>query len=242
MKTEFERQLIGRDQVAINQKLDIWQDAISQLKKLAVLWQKYFNEPFVPDLVKNILSTKDVKFLIQVHYIENEPELSKLASAQRIKIEKLANITDFPDYENLLNEIISFKDLLERKKFCDEFSNCINEIYHDSKYIFPDSIKAGIEAKFTYYTSNEIENTALQLIKNLCSSINAINDLGVNIKGNDLPPLLQSCIITGSGEKTFGELGSGAAESKYPVPKLFPNWGMFHREDNFLLHLLKKQI
>jgi hypothetical protein len=240
MKKEFKKQLIGRDQVAINQKLDIWQDAISQLEKLAVLWQEYFNEPFVPDLVKNILSTKDVKFLIQVHYIENDLKLSELGLAHRIKIEELVKITDFPDYENLLNEIISFKNLLERKKFCDEFSNCINEIYPAGKYIFPDSIKADIEAKFTYYTRDDIENEALQLIKNLCNSINAINGLGVNIKGNDLPPFLQGCIITGKGEKTFGELGSGAAESKYYVPKLFPNWGMFQREDNFLLYHLRK--
>jgi hypothetical protein len=103
-------------------------------------------------------------------------------------------------------------------------------------------MKAVIEAKHTYHTRDNYENAALELVENVCNSMNAINDLGGNISGKDLPYMLQSCIITGKGEKTFGELQSGASESRYFVPRLFPHWGMFRREDNALLTHVKTNL
>jgi hypothetical protein len=239
MKTQFEKKLIGRDQVAINQKLDLWQDATSQLNDLSRNWDEYFGEPLTPELITGALRTKPVEYFIQVHFIQNDPELAKLAEAQRVKMEKLIEITDFPNYEPLKNAIVAFKDWLVRKNFQDELENNIEKLYIDEQYSFPDEMKASIEAKHTYFTRDEYENGVLRLVENVCTAINAINDLGGNISGNDLPYMLQSCIITGKGDKTFGELKSGASESRYYVPRLFPNWGMFQREDNALLMHVK---
>jgi len=225
--------------VAINQKLDLWQDATSQLNDLSRNWDEYFGEPLTPELITGALRTKPVEYFIQVHFIQNDPELAKLAEAQRVKMEKLIEITDFPNYEPLKNAIVAFKDWLVRKNFQDELENNIEKLYIDEQYSFPDEMKASIEAKHTYFTRDEYENAALELVENVCTAINAINDLGGNISGNDLPYMLQSCIITGKGDKTFGELKSGASESRYYVPRLFPNWGMFQREDNALLMHVK---
>ncbi|HDR52937.1 MAG TPA: hypothetical protein ENN90_15170 [Mariniphaga anaerophila] len=242
MKTRFEKRLIGCDQVAINQKLDLWQDATAQLNDLSRSWDEYFEEPFTPELITGALRTKPVEYFIQVHFIQNDPELAKLAEAQRVKMEKLIEITDFPDYEQLKNTIVAFKDWLVRKNFQNELENSIEKLYIDEKYVFPDAIKASIEDQHTYFTRDEYENAALELIENVCAAINAINDLGGNISGKDLPYILQSCITTGTGAKTFGELKSGASESRFFVPRLFPNWGMFQREDNALLLHVKTNL
>lgn len=242
METKFEKRLIGRDQVAINRKLDLWQDATGQLNDLSRNWDEYFSEPFTPELVTAVLRTKPAEHFIQVHFIQNDKELAKLAGAQRVKMEKLIEITDFPNFEFLKNAINAFKDWLVRKSFQDELENNIAKLYIDGKYVFPEEMKTAIEAKHTYYTRDIYENAALDLIENVCNAINAINDLGGNISGNDLPYLLQSCIITGKGDKTFGELQSGASESRYYVPRLSPNWGMFQREDNALLLHVKTNL
>jgi hypothetical protein len=242
METKFEKKLIGRDQVAINQKLDLWQDATSQLNDLSRNWDEYFGEPLTPELITGALRTKPVEYFIQVHFIQNDAELAKLAEAQRVKIDKLIEITDFPDYESLKNAIAAFKAWLVRKNFQDELENSIEKLYFAGIYAFPDEMKTSIEAKHTYYTRDIYENAALSMVQNVCNSINAINDLGGNISGKDLPYILQSCIITGKGDKTFGELKSGASESRFFVPRLFPSWSLFQREDNSLLHHVRQNL
>lgn len=239
METQFKKRLVGIDRVAINQKLDLWQDATGQLNDLSRNWDEYFSEPFTPELVAGVLRTKPTEHFIQVHYIHKDPELSKLAAAQRIKIEKLIELTGFPDYKFLKNAINAFKDWLIRKSFQDELENNIAKLYIDGKYVFPNEMKDAIEAQHTYYTRSEYENAALTLVENVCNALNAINDLGGNISGRDLPYMLESCIITGKGDRTFGELQSGASESRYYTPRLSPDWGMFRRENNSLVRCVK---
>jgi hypothetical protein len=243
MKTKFEKRLIGRDEKSIEKTTEAFKFAVSELNTLAVNWQEYFDEKFTPEKVSEILLTKDISHLIQSHFVlTRNNERAKLARKGEYKLSHLIDETPIPPFEHLKNDIISFRAGLNARKFADELENNIAKLYIDEQYVFPEAMKTAIEAKHTYYTANENENAALELVENVCNSLNAINDLGGNISGADLPYMLQSCIITGKGDKTFGELQSGASESRYYVPRLFPNWGMFRREDNALLMHVKTNL
>jgi len=238
----FEKKLVGRDEVAINQKLDLWQDATGQLNDLSRNWDEYFSEPFTPELVAGVLRTKPTEHFIQVHFIHNDKELAKLAEAQRVKMQKLIEITDFPNYEFLKNSINAFKDWLVRKSFQDELEDNIVKLYIDGEYVFPDEMKAVIEAKHTYYTRDIYENAALELVQNVCDSLNALNDLGLSVFSSDLPIAIQQCVSDVEGTKTYSELQSGQRDGKFFISRLSPFWGMFKRENNDLLNQIRKNL
>jgi len=240
MKTEkFTPQLIGRNYETIEKDTDNWQYAIQQLNSIAREWEKQFTEfdvKFNPDRVAEILTTKDIGYLLKSIFIENEPELAKLAASNRIKRAKLIEITDFPDFDSLKNEISSFKIWVERNRMEGPLYKV--ESFWDGNFVFPDEMKTTITGNHTYYTRNETENEALGIVKDVCNAFNRFNELGGNVTARDLPRPFENYITTTKGEKTFGELNSGASESRYYIPKLIPHWGLFKGDKNTLLQLV----
>ncbi|SHI95625.1 hypothetical protein SAMN05444280_108125 [Tangfeifania diversioriginum] len=239
-KENFTPQLIGRNYEAIEKETDNWQYAVQQLNSIAREWQNQFAEfdvPFTPDRVNEILVAKDIGYLLKSIFIENEPELAKLATSNRIKRTKLIEITDFPDFDSLKNEIISFKIWVDRTRMEGRL-NQIDTIYQDGKFVFPDEMKKSIEENHTWYTRDETENAALKIVQDVCSAFNRYNELGGDVNSRDLPRPFGDYITTVKGDKTFGELNSGASESRYFVPKLIPHWGMFKSDKNTLLNLV----
>ncbi len=116
--------------------------------------------------------------------------------------------------------------------------NQIDTIYQDGKFIFPDEMKKSIEENHTWYTRDETENAALEIVQDVCNAFNQFNELGGDVNSRDLPRPFGDYITTVKGDKTFGELNSGASESRYCVPKLIPNWALFKGEKNTLLNLV----
>ncbi|MFW6257642.1 MAG: hypothetical protein ACOC11_02545 [Prolixibacteraceae bacterium] len=245
MKTkEFTPQLIGRNYEAIEKETDNWKYAVQQLNNIASDWNSQFSEfgiSFTPDRVAEILATKDIGYLLKSIFIENEPELAKLASSNRIKRPKLIEITDFPEFGPLQNEITTFKVWVDRTKMEGRLSN-IGNMYQNGKFVFPDEMNNQIEEQHTFYTHDENENAALAIVQDICNAFNRFNELGGNITARDLPRPFDSYVTTIKGKKTFGELGSGLSESRYFVPKLIPAWGMFKGEKNTLLRLVAANL
>jgi hypothetical protein len=243
METKFEKRLIGRDEKSIEKKTEDFKYSVRELNDLAANWQEYFNEKFTPEKVSEILSAKDIPHLIQSHFVlTRNNERAKLARKGEYKLSHLIDETPIPPFEHLKNEIVSFKIGLNSRKFTDELEDNIEKLYFAGIYIFPNELKNSIEAKHTYYTRDEHENAALQLVENVCNSLNAFNDLGLSISSSDLPIAIQQCVSDVQGTKTFSQLQSGERSGKLYIIRLAPFWGMFKRENNSLLNQIRKNL
>ena len=241
MKTKFESKMIGRDKKSIAKKTEAFEYSVKELNAIATSWQEYFNERFTPDKFLEILSTRNIPYLIKSHYVlTRNNERAKLAQKGEYKLSHLIDETVIPPFGQLKNEIINFRRGLDSRNFSDELESNINRLYNKGKYALPDAIKKEIEEKYTYYTHDQYENEALELVQNVCNSINSINDLGYNITVRDMPLPLISCLEDSHGDKTFGQLKSGNGEKHYSVPHLAPRCTMFMREDDSLARIIKK--
>lgn len=239
----FEKKLIGRDEKSIEKTTEAFKYSVRELNDLAVNWQEYFGEKFTPEKVSEILLTKDISHFIQSHFVlTRNNERAKLARKGEYKLSHLIDETPIPPFEHLKNDIISFRAGLNARKFADELENNIDKLYIDEQYVFPDEMQAAIEAKHTYYTRDEYENAALELVENVCNSLNALNDLGLSVSSSDLPVAIQQCVSDVEGNKTYSQLQSGQRDGKFFITRLSPFWGMFKQENNALLNQIRKNF
>lgn len=238
----LDKKLIGVDQITINQKLDLWDDAINQFNTISEEWKVHFKEALKPEILQQMLNNRVLLFFIQRYFIDSDPELSKLAASRRIKIEKLIEITDFPDFSSLKNSITFLQKWATQKQFSDELERNIEKVFSGKEYFIPEEIKTAIIEDSTYFTTDEFENKALEKVQNLCDALNQFNDLGIGVSDRDLPHWLQYYVRTETGDKTYGELKSGMSQSHYFVPRLVPDYYMFKREENSLLQQIKKHL
>jgi hypothetical protein len=241
METQFKKKLIGRDTESIEKTTEAFKYSVRELNDLAANWQEYFGEKFMPEKVSEILSTKDISHLIQSHFVlTRNNERAKLARKGEYKLSHLIDETPIPPFEYLKNDIISFRKGLDSRKFADELENNIAKLYIDEQYVFPDVLKASIEAKHSYYTRDEHEKAVLDLVENVCNSMNALNDLGLSVSSSDLPIAIQQCVSDVQGTKTYSELQSGQRDGKFFITRLTSFWGMFKYENNALLDQVRK--
>ncbi len=234
---DFKPKLIGQNYAAIEKETENWEHVIYKLNDLQVGWKSYFNEPLTPQLVKDVLSVPQstITFFIKERFIQLDPELSKLVKVNRIKIEKLIEITDFPDCIDLQEEIKYLSEFI-KTKFRSGIHLEIERIYEKKQFFFPDEIKTEIKELNTYFTTNENENIVLEKVKAICENINFFNNLGANITDADLPRAFTGNVETIKGSVKFGELkGACAGNPRYHVPRLVPHWIMFKKEGNALL-------
>ncbi|WP_297101756.1 hypothetical protein [uncultured Draconibacterium sp.] len=233
--TEFTPQLVGVDYEAIEKENSDLDFLVSRLNSVKLAWEKYFNERFSIPIVELIFSTKPnlITRMIQERWLKLDAKLSELAKNNRIKIDKLIEITDFPDFEDLKEEIVSLRQDTDRRY--NGKLPYLAEIFGSTKFQVPEDLKNKISEKHTYYTKNNMENLVLEKIQSLCASINFFNNCGANIRARDLPLNLERNLTTVRGELKNKELKfNGAGEPNWYTPKVIPYCRMFEIENHLL--------
>jgi hypothetical protein len=237
----FTPRFIGRDEKKINEINSKWEQAIRLLNVITDHWKNVFNEEISFTQVINILATRKISDLLKSHFvlIADNP-LSEGVRNGIYKLEAVIPQFYFPDFDDLKNSIINLNVWADQNRFKTEIEDEIENLFLDGEFIFPESLKERISEKFTFYTKNEIENKALQLIQSACVALNSFNEIGIPIPSRDLPRSLAECISTGSGNKTYGELQSGAGNPEWKIQKLEINPYVFEGEAPTLLIQLQK--
>jgi hypothetical protein len=242
MKNEnFKPLFIGRDENKINEINSKWDQAIQQLNGIAEDWRNVFNEEISVTHVINILSTRKISDYLKTHFvlIADNP-ISEGVRNGIYKLEAVIPSFIFPEFDDLKNSIVNMNIWSEQQKFKAEIQDEIENLLVNDEFIFPASLKESITEKFTFYTKNETENKALEMIQSVCSALNSFNEIGISVLSRDLPRPLAECIQTTSGSRSYSDVGSGAAPANYKLPVLEPDPYIFEGETPTLLTQLIK--
>ena len=234
---EFKPQLVGSDLTTIAKKTENWKNAISEINFIASSWTDVFGEPMQPHHIGNIIGIKEITRHLQEHFINlSETEIARGVRTGEYEMKAALQNIKFPDFDRLKNAIISFNVWLKQNSFADELLTHLHEIFNGSTFVFTDFLKIKIETDHTFYTRSEHENKTLDLVKDVCRSLNRLNEIGIPVSVTDLPLSMRNCFATVAGEKTYADLQSGAGNTTWKMPKLVPYWGMFRLENNAILH------
>lgn len=232
---KFKPLLIGIDNENIEKEMDRLDLFVDRINKIKENWGTVFDDQFSPQILESILASNrnSILRLLQIHFIKLDSELSKLATSKRIKIDKLIDITDFPDFEDLKDAIVGFRVENDRRTF--GYIPPLAEVFNDGKWKISDNLKNKITDKNTYYTKNETENLVLEKVQNLCDTMNFFNNCGGNITVSDLPLVLSQSISSVRGERRNKDLKLNSGENpNWFIPKLIPKSTMFN-SNNMLL-------
>jgi len=205
--TTFEPRVIGRNQQAIDDKIEIFQYAIKMLNKLASefsnlvtatnnKWDSDIKTEFDLNLLRQLLQKKNTMLLLKELFVDADEFSVKLAKRQgrekTIHDAKLPEI-EFEQMETTLQQI---KDLVIKKLSFTELDRVLHLIWIDREFVLPDSLKKLVENEFTYKTKNERENIALELFQKWAKLLSVANQLGADIYPRDLHPYLRDCLNT----------------------------------------------
>ncbi|MFA5478937.1 MAG: hypothetical protein WC337_02855 [Candidatus Muiribacteriota bacterium] len=240
MKTQFEKRLIGTDEVNFIAETEKFEFAIKEINAIAQSWQEYFGMKLNPEKAHEILTARNVAFTIKSHYVlTRKNERAKAALAGEYKLSQLISETIFPDYESLEDSIVSLRMIMQQKGFMQTFLKSIQRIHQNGKYIFPDELWQEIKNKNTFYTQDIYENVVLDKVEQLCEIFNSINEIGGNILPRDLPIFFNGYFIAEAGKKTFGELKSDYGEARHRTLLLKPDPRMFEYDNTGFIDLIR---
>jgi hypothetical protein len=223
-KVTFKPQLIGKNQDAINEKMDHWEYATKILNDLATLWKSVFNENFSIQFLNEILRTKPglIEKYLKTHYINLDPEYAKFTG--KFKMDIALSITQFPDFMGLPDLI---KNVIKRhfdQHISEvEYDQWIHNFFVDGKFVIPEEIRAFLEKQNTFYTTNLRENLVLELVKKLGETLNILNDIGAGISSKDLPKPLVDCFDLRRTGKRHDTLELHYSQENYGIMHLIPS-------------------
>lgn len=235
MQKEFEPRFIGKDQNAINQRLERWQTAVELFNELAIEWNQTattislmwatslnanFDLPVFRLLLKEKFATLE-KF-VKVYFINCDAEYAKFS--KRIKIEETLKQTEFPDISGLMDTLKRVKDFAVKEIPTADYEKYISKIWDGNGFVLSASIVEDCEKEFTYYTSGIMENLVLEIATQLAATFNFLNTIGADIYPRDFPLVIQELIINSNTDKTIGELHYFQGNEKYLIQKITPGF------------------
>jgi hypothetical protein len=243
MEKDFKPVLLGIDPEQIEKETEFFNMAITDMNRINRLWLQYFGHAMELQHARALLTVTYVDKYLKEHYVlTRENPLAELARKGEYKLDVLVAGAVIPPVDELRDAVEGLTSRLKIQKFAEKFLANIDAMKTDDGFYFPESIKESIKNKYTFYTENEAQNKVLELVTGVCESLNKINDISGGITHRDLTPILQQCITTVKGEKTYGELGSSMGNSSWTIPKLIPYYAMFKVGNNSLLHFVTKNI
>ncbi len=214
MKTEFERMLVGRFNQLIEEKNNSWLRTIDALNSLAVSWNSYFNETLDLKELAVIFNQHDLSMYISTKFVRKNPKHLDFIENLNVKIEKLIEMVEIPDYNNLLKlaaEAMSsiypdparafdkFRSTKPIKKPIEAITESVfelwkNRIFDGEKFEFTDELKDSITEENSVYTTNMRENAALIFYTKFSELLNVFNDIGHGLRTTDFPIHFHRCL------------------------------------------------
>lgn len=205
MTQTFQPRLIGRNQQAMDNRIETWSYAVTTFNELVTawnnlvtstenIWDTKLNAKFDLTLLRSLLQEKysTLEKFIQVSLINADPDYAKFA--KRSKIEEVIRTTKFADYNRLIDILRRAKEFAIAKIPPVQFDRFINDIWTGEKFEFPDIIKTETEKEFTFFTQNQRENLVLEIASRISEIFSLINNLGGNITTRDLPGVLSELL------------------------------------------------
>lgn len=255
MKTEFEPRLIGRNQEAINARLETWQTAVQLFNELAtdwnqtattisMMWATPINANFDLPVFRLLLKEKfgTLEKFIKVYFINCDLEYAKFS--KRIKIEETLKQTEFPDLTLLMATLQRVKTFAIDKIPPIDFEKYINQIWDGNGFIMSASIVEDCEKEFTYHTSGIRENLVFEIASQLAATLNLLNSLGCDVSPRDLPLVIEELITSNSTGKTKAELHYYQGEGKHHIMQITPGFRIKQNISiyRFLQNLTDKEV
>ena len=238
---EFKPQLVGSDKATIEKKIANWKRAISEINTIAGYWTGIFGEAMQPHHVVTITGLKEITRYLKEHFVSlSETDIARGVRTGQYEMKAALENMKFPNFESLKSAIIGYNVWLNQNNFTDELLMHLQENFNGETFGLSYFFRIKVETDHTFYTRSEAENKTIELVKDVCQSLNRLNEIGIPVNTSDLPLSVRNCFVTVPGSKTYAELQSGAGNPGWKIPKLSPYWGMFRRDDNSVLQMVEK--
>jgi len=248
--TTFQPRLIGRNQEAIDNRIDNWTYAIETFNELAVewrnlvastenIWDTTLKIKFDLNLLRLLLNEKyaTIEKMIKETLINADPDYAKFA--KRTKIEEILRTTKFPEIDSIIETLRRAKEFAISKIPPAEFDRFAINIWDGEKFDMINKIILETEAEFTYFTTNNRENLVLEISNQLAASLSLINKIGGNIRATELPNVLKDLFATQRTGKKYSELNfHPGSESKHEILSLIPSFRI-RQGNQSIFHLLQ---
>lgn len=186
-KKTLNHQLIGCYQDKIQEEMELWQSLFKSLNEFFLDWNSFFSEKLSIEEFYQFLETPDRSLFIQEKHINADPEYRHFMGKLKVKLRKLIDLVEFPEFSHLLKnaEVIENK-LLQIN--ADDREKWIIQCFEGTSFSIQDQLKQFIIQKFTVYARTPSEIMAYHFLSRFCDLVNILADSGADYDITDFPP------------------------------------------------------
>ncbi|WP_372773470.1 hypothetical protein [Mangrovibacterium sp.] len=235
MKSEFTPMLIGKDEERIKTELNRWDELIEALNHLSSEWQKRFKSPIELKDLSTLAATRDLLRFFQVLHIEQDERYSDFMNSLSVKIDKLIEMVELPDFTNIIMAVQAFQ---ETTIHLPGWQNQFKSIFNGESFEATSELVSQIVDSNSHYTRNEQENTVLILIQKFCATINSLNNIGCNFCKEDFPASFSQLMIPYRTERKYSDLPKSTGNPNYFITNYKPAYCMFRNSNSGVVSMI----
>lgn len=232
----YEPILVDRHVEQIKKETENWTTLIFSINDLIQKWNLYFSEKIdLPELDK-ILNDQNLEFNIQVKKIQQNPKHADFIKSLNVKVEKLIDMVEIPDFSHLVNAIFIVKMALKQVSEA-EFDRCKSKLFDSQNQCFElkPEFELEIQEKYSVYASRNKEILAYLLVNRFCLLINLFNNMGGNVGVKELPDPFKYLISSFQTDKKYSEFVRHFSDPKYWILNFKPSIYMLKPDSSLML-------
>jgi hypothetical protein len=180
---------LGKDSKAIDAEKSVLNQKIRPLNNLIPEYKKAFDDPITSDLIKFLIDQSEPSLL--EHFKKKFFQLSGLDKKMKevfgiVDFEKMtaAGLVTFPDYSPLLKSISITRTIIRSNDSI--LNESFNLFFKNETFSVPEETLLKIEAKYTYYTKTEEENSDYESLQELKKMIELVSNFSFFKKFDDV--------------------------------------------------------